>query len=64
MTPSEIISDMQLAIREGWVFSTFHSPKDGHVVILSKQGVDSLQATGTTTLKAALAKVLEKWADL
>lgn len=72
MVPNDIIDDIQRANREGWYLSIHYDEvKLEHVAALTKTVVpfvyghsdNKVLMTRARTAKAAMAKVLERWAD-
>ena len=79
MTPRDILEDLQKVIEEGWIISiskesdpiiTETGKNDGYkrLVMFTRRndGPGSLQVIhhSARTVKSALAKALEEWADL
>ncbi len=64
MTPSELIYDAQLALDDDWWIEMRGYPEEEkHIVTFTKLGQPAIVGKART-LKAALAKALEQWADL
>lgn len=70
MRPHEILDDIQRASREGWMVNvSYDEDKLEQIVVLSKNerhghGFTSRALVGrASTVKGALAKALERWAD-